>query len=115
MRFLSSICPILFFALLLLTSCKKDNEEDYTTRETLDAVLIWRGDPALDGCGFVLRFSNEDHKPINWNEISESYKTQSSTAVEATIINYHTKTWAFCSVSTVDDINKIKVISLSSK
>lgn len=115
MRFLSFICPALLFALLLLPSCKKDNEEDYATRETVDALLTREGDPALDGCGFTLRFRNEDHQPINWIEIPESYRTQSSTAVEATIINYHTKTNAFCSFGATNAINKIKVISLRRK
>lgn len=106
MRFLFPIC----LALLLLTSCKKDAAENYENTETVDATLIW-SDPAVDGCGFALFIGHEEYKPVNENDIPESYKAQLSTAVEATIINYHKQVNSPCGFNT-RFTNSIKILSL---
>lgn len=109
MKFLFPIC----LALLLLTSCKKDAAENYENTETVDATLIW-SDPAVDGCGFVLLIGHEEYKPVNENDIPESYKAQFSTAVEATIINYHKQVNSPCGFIT-RFTNSIKILSLRKK
>ena len=93
----------------VVTSCCKDEEQDGSTMEKTDATLIWTGDYALDGCGFMLQIGEVRHKPVNEADISSAYKTSSPTAVEATIINYNKKT-RICMAGT--EINSIKILDL---
>lgn len=95
-------------SILLLSSCCKD-EETNTIVETVDATLVWTGDYALDGCGFMLRINETEYKPLNEDEISSSYKEDSPTEVEATIINYH-KTQPYCQANA--ETNIVKIVEL---
>ncbi len=55
---------ILFSALVLLIfaiiGCDK---EENILKE--DAVIIYEGDPALDGCGYFIKVRNAKYKPIS--------------------------------------------------
>lgn len=100
---------LLLASILLLSSCCKDDEDTFTTAETVDATLVWTGDYAVDGCGFMLQIGDIYHKPTNENDISSSYKENSPTEVEATIINYH-KLKRYCQADV--EINTIKIVEL---
>ncbi|WP_266205013.1 hypothetical protein [Pontibacter kalidii] len=92
----------------LSSGCNKEDDTS-TTVETIDATLVWTGDYALDGCGYMLRIGEVEHKPLNEDAISSSYKAGSPTEVEARIINYHKKE-KFCMVGA--EINTIKIVEL---
>jgi hypothetical protein len=96
---------------MLLTSCDDDEEDSFTT-ETVDATLVWSGDYALYGCGYLLQVGESDYKPINEMEIPDSYKYSSPAPVEAKIINFH-KTINACMAGT--EFNSIKVVTLPTK
>ena len=96
---------------LLLTSCKKDEEDCFTTA-TVDATLVWTGDYAVDGCGYILYIGETQHKPANEQRIPDSYKTASPTEVEVRIINYGQKVNACMSGVSM---NSIKVVSLRAR
>lgn len=98
-------------SLLLLTSCDED-EEDSLNTETVDAILVWSGDYAVDGCGYLLQTDKITYKPTNEEAIPDSYKASSPTPVEARIIDYHKNVRA-CMAGTA--FNSIKVVSLRPK
>ena len=98
-------------SLLLLTSCDEDDEDCFTT-ETVDATLLWTGDYAVDGCGYILYVGETEFKPINEQDISDSYKNPSTTAVEVKFINYDKKVRT-CMAGV--EMNSIKVVSLRIK
>jgi hypothetical protein len=98
-------------SLLLLTSCDDDDEDCFTT-ETVDAMLVWSGDYALDGCGYLLQVGENTYKPSNEMDISDHYKASSPAPVEAKIINYH-KTVKACMTGT--EFNSIEVVTLRPK
>ena len=100
-------------SLLLFTSCEKEEMEvECLTVETVDATLLWSGDYALDGCGFILQVGEAAYKPTNEKEIPASYKTTSSTRVEAKIINNNI-TVKTCRPAT--EMNSIEIVSLVKK
>ncbi|AKD04109.1 hypothetical protein POKO110462_15395 [Pontibacter korlensis] len=92
-------------------SCSK-NEEGNPTITTVDARLIYTGDYAVDGCGYVLQMGDVRHKPVNESEISDSFKTKTPTEVETKIINYNKTTRACMSMT---DINTIKILEIRRK
>ena len=103
-----TLLPLLASIIFLSTGCKK--EEDTTTSvETVDATLIWTGDYAVDGCGFMLQIGDTRHKPLNEETISSSFRENSPTEVEATIVNFH-KTKRYCMGPT--EINTIKIVEI---
>lgn len=63
MRKLSKIIILLGLTLFMAFSC--DKEEDYITS---DAIIIDAGDPAVDGCGWLIEISNETFKPTELGE-----------------------------------------------
>lgn len=103
-----ALLPLLASIILFCSGCKKD-EDSFTSVETVDATLRWTGDYAVDGCGFMLQIGDTRHKPVNENDISSSFRENSPTEVEATIINYH-KTQRYCMVQT--GINTIKIVEI---
>ncbi len=54
-------------SILLFSACKsKQNTTDETTCDTcIDAMVLFYGDPALDGCGWVLEVASEIYMPKN--------------------------------------------------
>lgn len=98
----------LLSSLLLLTSCDEDEEDSWQT-QTVDATLVWSGDYAVDGCGYILYVGETAHKPTNEQDVPDSYKTASPAAVEAKIINYD-KNIRTCMAGTA--MRSIKVVSL---
>lgn len=108
MRRLFLLSRAILLSLLLLTSCG-EGEEDCFTTETIDATLVWTGDYALDGCGYILVVGEAEHKPENEQNIPYSYKTTSPTAVEAKIINYGRQV---TTCMTGVEMTSIKVLSL---
>lgn len=51
---------ILGLVFLFLVSCNSDDELEITK-----ATIIDSGNPALDGCGWLVRTPSEDYKPVN--------------------------------------------------
>ena len=111
MRRLFILSLSILSSLLLLTSCEEEIVECLIV-ETVDATLIWSGDYALDGCGFILQIGENEYKPSNEQDISASYKTSSPTRVEAKIIN-NNRTVNTC--MTGAEMNSIKIVSLLKK
>lgn len=103
-----ALLPLLASMILFCSGCKKD-EDSLTSVETVDATLHWMGDYAVDGCGFMLQIGDTRHKPVNEDDISSSFRENSPTEVEATIINYH-KTQRYCMAQT--GINTIKIVEI---
>ncbi|WP_276497049.1 hypothetical protein [Pontibacter litorisediminis] len=98
----------LLASILLLSSCCKDNDS-FTKAETVDATLVWTGDYAVDGCGFMLQIGDTYHKPTNEGDISISFKEHSPTEVEATLLDYR-KLGRYCQAGV--EINTVKIIEL---
>ncbi|MHA6248165.1 hypothetical protein ACXYMU_09535 [Pontibacter sp. CAU 1760] len=98
----------LLAALLSLTSCD-DEEGCELDLRTVEATLHWTGDYAIDGCGYILKIGDVDHKPENEDDIPDSYKTYPPTAVEAKIIDYNT-TVRTCQAG--EEMKSIKVVEL---
>lgn len=103
-----ALLPLLASIIFLCAGCKKD-EDTTTSVETVDATLVWTGDYALDGCGFMLQIGEAMHKPLNEEDISSSFRENSPTEVEAMIINYH-KTQKLCMAQM--ETNTIKIVEI---
>ncbi|OKL38645.1 hypothetical protein [Pontibacter flavimaris] len=103
-----TLLPLLASILFLCSGCEKE-EDTSATVETVDATLVWMGDYAVDGCGYMLRIGEMDHKPLNEEAISSSYREDSPTEVEVRIINFHKKE-RFCMAGI--EINTVKILEL---
>ena len=66
--------------LLLLTSFSCDKDDDLETLEAT-ATLMWSGDYAVDGCGFIINLNDQQYKPENEQEIDDKFKAQESQTV----------------------------------
>ncbi len=55
------LCAIalLFFA---TTSCKREDGENMLKDK---AIVVYTGEPALDGCGYFLKIGNIEYKPLS--------------------------------------------------
>jgi hypothetical protein len=103
----------LAFVLSLLTFSACNDEEDEGTLQTIDATITWTGNPAVDGCGFVISTQNDTYpryKPVNESAIPESYKTGESFEVELQLINYN-ETVVACMWGR--QYTKIKILNIS--
>lgn len=63
MRKLCKNIILLGLTLFIWFSC--DEEQDY---RTADAIIIDAGNPAADGCGWLIEISNETFKPTELDE-----------------------------------------------
>lgn len=66
--------------LLLLTSFSCDKDDDLEIMEAT-ATLVWSGDYAVDGCGFIIYLNDQNYKPENEQEIDNKFKNQDSQTV----------------------------------
>jgi hypothetical protein len=66
---------------ILLFSCGNDKGNILTS----NAVIVWRGEYEVDGCGFFVEINNSEFKPINEDVIDDMYKSTGKTDV---IIKY---------------------------
>ncbi|MEJ8800695.1 hypothetical protein [Pontibacter sp. H249] len=112
MRKLNALC-LLLISLFVFSSCEKE-DESYTT-ETVDAVLKWSGNYAVDGCGFFLVVGEQQYKFVNETTIPETYKESGwdGTAVEVKMINYNKKIMAGCQVPV--EVNSAKILEIRKK
>jgi hypothetical protein len=78
------ILSILSF--VALSSCNKTPSPQFSE----NAIIRYYGDPALDGCGWVLEFSDHNYKAIN---LPENFKIDSlEVHVEYNLL----ESWASC-------------------
>jgi len=56
------------FLLLALmgTGCEKEEEPDF---QNVKGIILFRGDPATDGCGWLIEINNVEYKPQNLESI----------------------------------------------
>ena len=80
-----------------LSSCETKEEGCYTT-ETVDGIIKWSGDYAVDGCGYFLMVGEKEFKPTNETAIPDTYKAGGweGTQVEVRILNYQKQISAGC-------------------
>lgn len=58
---MKKIIPIVAILLFLFSSCKKEEQFE-------SALILDLGDPALDGCGWVVELEGTNYKPLALNE-----------------------------------------------
>lgn len=63
---------------LIIASCCKKNDEIITT----DALLLWTGEVALDGCGFLVEIDGTQYKPENEEIIPVAFQANDTTLVK---------------------------------
>ena len=70
----SSIKAVLTFTFIIfLYSCGGDDKDE--NRLKSDAVLEWRGEYEIDGCGFFILMNDKEYKPVNEEIIDNSFKS----------------------------------------
>ena len=67
---MSFLCLIF---ILFLYSCGGDDKDE--NRLKSDAVLEWRGEYEIDGCGFFILMNDKEYKPVNEEIIDNSFKS----------------------------------------
>ncbi|MBX0335310.1 hypothetical protein K3G39_18905 [Pontibacter sp. HSC-14F20] len=65
---------------LMLTAISCDKDDDLQVMEAT-ATLVWSGDYAVDGCGFIIHLGDQHYKPENEQEIDNLFKQQDSHTV----------------------------------
>lgn len=68
--------PMLLFG---ATACQTDGDA-----LTSEAMLLWTGPIAADGCGYFLEIDGQEYKPSNEDIIPESFQQRDSSAVVVT-------------------------------
>ncbi|MCJ8163350.1 hypothetical protein MKJ04_00745 [Pontibacter sp. E15-1] len=111
MRRLFLLSVHLLTALLLFTSCNKDDDGCYVP-ETIEATLHWTGDYALDGCGYILTIGDTDYKPKNEEDIPDTYKQPPITDVNVQILHY-SENVRVCQAGV--EMKSVKVLELSKR
>ncbi|MDX2360143.1 MAG: hypothetical protein QNK23_05020 [Crocinitomicaceae bacterium] len=83
---MKQVLAISFLSLLLFSSCKKDP----TIQPVESATIRYYGDPAVDGCAWVVVFENYTFKAIN---LPENFKVDNlEVQVEYIVLD----SWAGC-------------------
>ena len=71
--FFTSIKMVLLFTVIcFLYSCSNDEDKN---RLKSDAVIEWRGEYEVDGCGFFILIGDKEYKPVNEDVIDDSFKS----------------------------------------
>jgi len=72
--------------LLIFASCTKEEIGQ-------DAVLKWKGEYEVDGCGFFIELKGETYKPNNEDEIGEEFKKNplSNVVIDYKLLNKDTE------------------------
>ena len=80
-----------------LISCEKQEEGCYAF-ETVEGIIKWSGDYAVDGCGYFLMVGEKEYKPTNEADIPDTYKAAEwqGMPVEVKIINYRKQISSGC-------------------
>ncbi len=98
------LASCLFIATILFASCDK-NKVDIIKDE---AIILYEGDPAVDGCGFFLSMDNNQYKPI---ELKPEFSEDSLTVyVEYQLL---VTKWT-CNWQAIE-YNEIKIIKIKKK
>jgi hypothetical protein len=60
------ILTIVFFA-IIITSCKKTTNPAITAPKNTNAIIIYTGEVAADGCGWLVKINDtgEEYSPVN--------------------------------------------------
>lgn len=102
----------LFFLSLLIIKIVNCSEDDESTTVTENAFIIWGGEYAVDGCGFVVEIDGKNYKPENEDTISDEYKITKPIEVILTFQYLNRDIEYFCGIVPIKS-EGIKVISIS--
>ena len=101
---------MLILSVFLLNGCDLfEGENQILTKE---ALLIWSGDYAVDGCGFSLEFDNKKYKPENEDIIPSDFKNNSQIKVKIRFKYLHKEIEYYCGFQIVTD-EGIEIIKIS--
>lgn len=97
---------ILFITLLLftgLTACNKDTPSNTVGPES--AIIHNYGDPAVDGCGWIIETPTQSYSPIN---LPDNFKVDSlNVMLEYVVLD----SWASCGLL-ADAYSEIEIINI---
>ncbi len=97
----------LFVIVVNVFSCS-DEEEVYSKQ----ALLIWQGPYAADGCGFFIKIDDKEYKPDNENFIGDEFKQADSTDVNVKFSFTEDKIVYYCGRGGQFHIDGIHVITI---
>ena len=103
---------LLCLLMLVLGACQEDNAEIQSKTE---ALLVWTGEPAADGCGYFIEMNDREYKPENETIIPEIFKNESSTVVIITYSRLNERTKYNCGMATDLLVNGIRLSSIRKK
>lgn len=109
---MKTILIFLLFTAILSISCKStvEPENEIVTKE---AIVIWEGDYAVDGCGFSFEIDSEKYKPKNEDFISDEFKKEPQTQVKIQFIYLNKQIEYYCGWSGIQKSDGIEIISIS--
>ena len=99
---------LMFQSLIFFQGCKDEDSGSVVTEE---ALLIWGGDYAADGCGYTLEMNDKIYKPENEDFISDEYKIHPPTSVVRAFEYLNRDIEYFCGMRPTKN-EGIKIISI---
>jgi hypothetical protein len=97
----------------VFVACKKEN--DILEK---NATLVWKGDYALDGCGFFIKIGLKEYKSANESIIDDSYKTSAQNMpvkVKYKLLNKNIKYHCGISPTPMKNVGEIEIISIKKR
>ncbi|MBC8345400.1 MAG: hypothetical protein ISR82_01825 [Candidatus Marinimicrobia bacterium] len=105
------LSSFLLFVFFLFACEDKDNAQDLT-----EAILIFEGDYAVDGCGFFIEMKGKTYKPKDESKIGVAFKNNRITAVLIDYVIPNEVLEYYCNMSPTSQTKEaIEIISIQKK
>ncbi len=96
---------LLGISLVTITCCKKASDDSTVNIFEKKGLVKDYGDPAVDGCGWIIEIDSTDYKPIN---LDENFKIDSLHVVVAYMLNNSKASCGF----QINAFNEIKIVKI---
>lgn len=108
MKIFKTVLPFVLITLFAF-SCEKDECCEFPTEEVR---LVWTGDYALDGCGYIFTFKNgTERKVTNEETIPERFKSETGILVTIEFDGFNTDKIRPCFTPTEYETFELKSIN----
>ena len=102
--------------IIFLYSCGSDDNDNNENRLISDAILEWRGDKEIEGCGFFILMNDNVYKPVNEEIINNSFKSSNTyVVIEYELLNKKIETLCYDSHYSQLEHDGIRIISIKKR
>ena len=102
--------------IIFLYSCGSDDNNNNENRLKSDAILEWRGDYVIEGCGFFILMNDNVYKPVNEEIINNSFKSANTCVViEYELLDEKIETLCYDILAPIEHKTGIRIFSIKKR